>query len=178
MKEFFAKFDKVFTNIIEWFLAVAFAVMVILVFVNVCGRYILGKGITESEEIARMLFVWLTYVGAVLVFKTKSHVMVDILLVFLHGVPRKIVDIIGNLLLGTILAVTFYYSLNLIKANLNLLSPLVKIPMYIVEGIIPVCFLIMFIMNIFHLIGIITTKYEPAPTNAVFAENQGEEEKK
>ena len=178
MKEFSAKFDRIFTEVIEWFLAIAFAVMVILVFVNVCGRYILGKGITESEEIARMLFVWLTYVGAVLVFKTKGHVMVDILLVFLHGVPRKIVDIIGNLLLGTILAVTFYYSLNLIKANLNLLSPLMKFPMYIVEGIIPVCFLIMLIMNVFHLIGIIRTKYEPTSKNQALTGAEGKEEKK
>ena len=94
MNHFVEKVDKVFTKIVEGVTFVGFIAMVLLVFINVVGRYVFKMGIVESEEIARILFVWLTYLGAVLCFKTNSHVLVDILINFLHGVTRKIVDLI------------------------------------------------------------------------------------
>ena len=134
--------------------------MVLLIFVNVVGRYVFRQGITESEEIARILFVWLTYLGAILCFKTNSHVVVDILITFLHGVTRKIVNLISNVLLSGILGLTFYYSLSLIKVNMGTLTPLTKVPLSIVEGIIPVSMLIMLIINLYKMVQIILKKYE------------------
>ena len=160
MKAFVEKLDKVFTGIIEGITFVGFIAMVLLIFVNVVGRYVFRQGITESEEIARILFVWLTYLGAILCFKTNSHVVVDILITFLHGVTRKIVDLISNVLLSGILGMTFYYSTSLIKVNIGTLTPLTKIPLSIVEGIIPVSMLIMLIINLYKMVQIILKKYE------------------
>jgi len=159
LNKFVEKLDKAFTSVITVFTVVGFIAMVLLIFVNVCGRYLFRQGITESEEIARVLFVWLTYCGAILCFKTGSHVMVDILVNFLHGATRKVVDVISNLLVSFILLVSFKYSMALITVNIGLKSPLVKIPMALVEGIIPAAMLIMLLMNIWKLIQIITTKY-------------------
>ena len=117
-------------------------------------------GITESEEIARILFVWLTYLGAILCFKTNSHVLVDILISFLHGVTRKIVDLISNLLLSGILGLTFYHSLSLIKVNLGTLTPLTKIPLSLVEGLIPASMLIMLVINLYKMVQIILKAYD------------------
>ena len=96
MKTFVEKLDRVFTAVIEGITLIGFIAMILLVFVNVVGRFVFRMGITESEEIARILFVWLTYLGAILCFKTNSHVLVDILISFLHGVTRKIVDLIRD----------------------------------------------------------------------------------
>ncbi|MEO5883317.1 MAG: TRAP transporter small permease subunit, partial [Caldimonas sp.] len=41
------------------------ATMVVLVFGNVVLRYGFNSGITASEELSRFLFVWLTFMGAV-----------------------------------------------------------------------------------------------------------------
>ena len=46
-------------------IAVLLAVMVVLVFGNVVLRYGFNSGITVSEELSRWLFVWMTFLGAV-----------------------------------------------------------------------------------------------------------------
>lgn len=160
MESFANKLDKVFTKIIEGVTFVGFIAMVLLVFINVVGRYVFHKGIVQAEEISRILFVWLTYLGAVMCFKTNSHVLVDILIMFLHGTTRKIVDLISNLLVSGILVVTFYYSLNLITVNLGNLTPLTKVPLSVVEGIIPASMLMMLVMNLYRMIRILTKKYD------------------
>ena len=160
MNHFVEKLDKVFTKVIEGITFVGFIAMVLLVFVNVVGRYLFHMGIVESEEIARILFVWLTYLGAVLCFKTNSHVLVDILITFLHGVTRKIVDLISNLLVSGILVVTIYYSWSLVTVNLGNLTPLTKIPLSLVEGIIPASMVMMLVINLYKMIQILMKKYD------------------
>ena len=160
MKTFVEKLDRVFTAVIEGITLIGFFAMILLVFVNVVGRFVFRMGITESEEIARILFVWLTYLGAILCFKTNSHVLVDILISFLHGVTRKIVDLISNLLLSGILGLTFYHSLSLIKVNLGTLTPLTKIPLSLVEGIIPASMLMMLVINLYKMVQIILKAYD------------------
>lgn len=51
----------------------ALAVMVVLVFGNVVLRYGFDSGITISEELARLLFVWATLLGAVVALRDDGH---------------------------------------------------------------------------------------------------------
>ena len=53
------------------------ALMVVLVFGNVVLRYGFNSGITISEELSRLLFVWLTFMGAVVAFREHGHLGVD-----------------------------------------------------------------------------------------------------
>jgi TRAP-type transport system small permease protein len=53
--------------------------MVVLVFGNVVLRYGFNLGITVSEEISRWLFVWLTFLGAIVAMREHGHLGVDTL---------------------------------------------------------------------------------------------------
>jgi TRAP-type C4-dicarboxylate transport system permease small subunit len=57
----------------ENLLIAGFAVMIAIVFGNVVMRYVFDSGITMSEEVSRMIFVWLTFGGAVLVAREGGH---------------------------------------------------------------------------------------------------------
>ena len=46
-------------------MVVALALMVVMVFGNVVLRYGFNSGITVSEELSRWLFVWMTFLGAI-----------------------------------------------------------------------------------------------------------------
>ncbi len=54
-----------YCRLLEWILVASLAVMVVLVFGNVVLRYAFNSGITVSEEVSRWLFVWLTFLGAI-----------------------------------------------------------------------------------------------------------------
>ena len=51
--------------------------MVGMVFGNVLLRWVANSGIQISEEMSRFFFVWLTFVGAVVVMRDNAHLGVD-----------------------------------------------------------------------------------------------------
>lgn len=82
--------------------AACLAVMVLLVAGNVLLRYVFNSGITVSEELARWLFVWLTFLGAIAALAEQGHMGSDLLLDRLGPRSRRWLALAGTLLmLGT-----------------------------------------------------------------------------
>lgn len=52
-------------------------VMATLVFTNVVSRYVFAHSLNWSEEIARYLMVWVTYIGAGLAMREGQHVAIE-----------------------------------------------------------------------------------------------------
>jgi TRAP-type transport system small permease protein len=71
-------------------LMVAFlAAMVVMVFGNVVLRYGFNSGITVSEELSRWLFVWMTFLGAVVALRSHGHLGTDSLVSRLPVAGKK-----------------------------------------------------------------------------------------
>ncbi len=54
-------------------MVICLAAMVVMVFGNVVLRYGFNSGITVSEELARWLFVWMTFLGAFVALRARRH---------------------------------------------------------------------------------------------------------
>lgn len=50
-------------------------VMALAVFVNVVLRYGFGTGIAASEELSRLLFVWMVFIGAAAAYPRSEHMV-------------------------------------------------------------------------------------------------------
>ena len=88
----FALADRVlrgYTRVLDALSGLCLAVMVVLVFGNVVLRYTLNSGITVSEELSRWLFVWLTFMGAVVALREHGHLGTDALVSRLPAVGKK-----------------------------------------------------------------------------------------
>ncbi len=70
-------------------MAICLAVMVVLVFGNVVMRYGFNSGITLSEELSRWLFVWMTFMGAIVALKEHGHLGTDMLVGKLGAAGKK-----------------------------------------------------------------------------------------
>lgn len=75
---------------IGYLIAAMLAVMVVLVFGNVVMRYAFNSGFTISEELSRWLFVWLTFLGAVIALRSNSHLGTDMLVGRLGPTGKRI----------------------------------------------------------------------------------------
>ena len=75
----FARIIHRYCQLIEALIAIALALMVVLVFGNVVMRYAFNSGFTVSEELSRWLFVWLTFLGAVVALRDNAHLGTDML---------------------------------------------------------------------------------------------------
>jgi TRAP-type C4-dicarboxylate transport system permease small subunit len=75
---------------IEYMIAACMAGMVVLVFGNVMLRYGFNSGITLSEELSRWLFVWMTFLGAIVALRKHEHLGTDMLVGRLGPIGKKI----------------------------------------------------------------------------------------
>ena len=71
------RFNAVVNRALEGFLIVGFVAMTLVIFLQVIFRYFLLQSLSWSEEVARYLFVWLTFLGASVVARSQSHITVE-----------------------------------------------------------------------------------------------------
>ena len=62
-----------FQRISNMLLAACLGVMALAVFVNVVLRYGFGSGLPASEELSRLLFVWMVFIGATAAYPAGEH---------------------------------------------------------------------------------------------------------
>ena len=62
-----------FARISQVLMAGCLGVMAVAVFVNVVLRYGFGSGIAASEELSRLLFVWMVFIGAAAAYPAGGH---------------------------------------------------------------------------------------------------------
>lgn len=90
--------EKYVLHLFNTLIVLFLAVMLILVFGNVVLRYGFNSGITISEEVSRILFVWLTFLGAVVAMKEHAHLGVDSLTKRLPPLGKKICVVVTSIL--------------------------------------------------------------------------------
>lgn len=134
----FAKFEEklfFFLKTIAFFLMLA---MVTIIFSQVVARYALGNSLTWSEEVGRHIFVWMTFLGAALAVRTKSHVALDMLV---NHLPRKLqvaVLVLGHLVMMIFAAVLIYAGVYMITLGSHQMSAALQIPMKYIYIILPI----------------------------------------
>ena len=112
-----------YCRLLEGVIAACLAVMVVLVFCNVVLRYAFNSGITVSEELSRWLFVWLTFLGAVIGLREHAHLGTDLLVGRLGPGGKKVCLVIGYALMLMVCAMLFSGSLEQTKINWDVTAP-------------------------------------------------------
>jgi len=112
-----------YCRLLEALIALALAVMVVLVFGNVVLRYAFNSGITVSEEVSRWLFVWLTFLGAIVALKEHGHLGTDMLVGRLPVLGKKLCLVLGQLLMLYICWLLFKGSLDQARINWDVAAP-------------------------------------------------------
>jgi len=85
-------------GVVETLMVIALGLIVLLVFSNVVGRYALGASFAGAEELSRLLFVWLVFLGAVLTLRRRAHLGVELVQARLPVWARRSCAIVTHLL--------------------------------------------------------------------------------
>lgn len=78
-----------FDRIEEVFLVGSLAFNVVLIFIQVVMRYVFQNSLSWSEELARYVFLWQTWVGASYAVRMRRHFRVEMLVDLMKGRLRK-----------------------------------------------------------------------------------------
>ena len=116
-------------RLLEAVIALCLAVMVVLVFGNVLLRYGFNSGITLSEELSRWLFVWMTFMGAVVALKEHGHLGTDMLVGRLGPVGKKVCLGLSQVLMLFVCWLLFKGSYEQAKVNYDSTSAVMEVSM-------------------------------------------------
>lgn len=120
--------DAVF-RAVETVIALMLAIMVVLVFGNVVLRYGFNSGITLSEEVSRWLFIWITFLGALVALRERAHLGVDMVVAKLPPLGKKICLVLSYLTMMYILWLLFQGSLMQTQINWAVSAPVTGLSM-------------------------------------------------
>jgi TRAP-type transport system small permease protein len=121
-------------RLLEALLFLAMLAMVVMVFGNVVLRYAFNSGITVSEELSRWLFVWMTFMGAILGLKEHAHLGTDMLVGRLGPTGKRVCLVIAQSLMLFATVVLFQGSLAQTRINLDVEAPVTGASMAWVYG--------------------------------------------
>lgn len=80
--------ESLFRRLSSTVMAICLGVMALSVFVNVVLRYGFGSGVAASEELSRLLFVWMVFIGATAAYPAGEHMTFTSLVGLLRHKPR------------------------------------------------------------------------------------------
>ena len=125
--------DSLF-KVLEAFLAVCMVAMVIMVFGNVVLRYLFNSGITVSEEMSRIVFIWLVFVGAIVAMREQAHLGIDTLVTRLPRLGKKVCLAISDVLMLMCCGLFFWGTWLQHEVNATNIAPVTGLNMIWVYG--------------------------------------------
>ncbi len=153
-------FNKV-NKLLEWFLIIIFALLVLDVLFQVFSRYLLGTSFTWTEEFARFSLIWMTILGAAYLNAKREHLSMDFLYQkFSTANKRRVSILIEVFIFLFALVVMVIGGLNLVYTTLHLeqLSGTLRIPLGHVYAIMPFSGLLIMCFSIYHISNIYSSK--------------------
>jgi TRAP-type transport system small permease protein len=85
--------------LVEYLMAIALTVLLLAVFGNSLLRYAFNTGIPAAEEVARLMFVWITFLGAILALRRHALLGIELIQAMLPRWARRICAFISHALI-------------------------------------------------------------------------------
>lgn len=117
------KLVDAYFNLLKLLAVACLVTMVVLVFGNVVLRYGFNESILISEELSRWAFVWLTFLGAVVLLRERGHMTVDLALRAMPSWSERGCMILSQLLMLGCSGLFLWGSWQQVQINLHVPSP-------------------------------------------------------
>jgi TRAP-type C4-dicarboxylate transport system permease small subunit len=119
-------------------LAIAtFAGMFACVIAQVVFRYFLGSPLTWSDELARYLFVWCSFLGWIVAARRRTHLGVDVLATRLPARGAAALRLVGAVAAIAFAAVLAFYGVRVMARNVDVDTTTLFFTMGAVYAIVP-----------------------------------------
>lgn len=134
---------------------IIFALMVIIGTYQITTRYFFNKPSTVSEELLTYSFTWMALLASALVFGKRDHMRMGFLADKLTGTPRKILEIVIELLVMLLAgSVLVYGGATIMQLTMTQVTASLGIPMGIVYTVVPLSGVIIVFYSILNIIDL------------------------
>lgn len=146
---------------IEILIAIFLALMVVFTFLNVVLRYIFSSGFAWSEEISRLCFIYLVYLGSIVAARDNAHLMVDALIVRVPAKAQKVIYIAIQAITIWLLAMLTQGSWQWAMMKKSDVWPITHFPVFLINVIGAVLGVAYIAICVVNLVRMIVGKEDP-----------------
>ena len=135
-----------------------FAIMVLVVFLQVVARYVFNSPPSWTEELARYCQVWIVILTSSVCIRKGTHLAVDYLSHRMSAILKAFVKLLINFLIAVYAAVVTVFGWKLMIVGQYQVSPAIQINMSHVYLIFPLGGSLMFLEAVLKLISLLRKK--------------------
>jgi len=115
-------------RVIDWGLVGAAALMIALVFFNVC-THIAGFDLAQTTEVCEMMMVWVTFLGGASITRRSGQMVITEFIDKIDGKARFVADFFVQLFALVVLGILFWAGIQIIGNNWGNYLVVLNIPM-------------------------------------------------
>lgn len=123
---------------VEPILAFLMAAVILLLFVSVCARYVFIAPLTWAEELARLILVWISFLGTYLAHRYGQHIAVTALVSRMARFGQLLVRLGVASIVLAFMAVLTWFGTRYALAFMSTRSQLLAFPIGLVYAAMPV----------------------------------------
>lgn len=147
-------FDKIVVRVVRTIAFIMFALMITVVFAQVILRYFTTASLAWSDEIARFLMIWISFLGVTIIhYSDAGHPGMDFLADRLPLRPRTIINAILNVALVIGFAALAIAGAKFTITNHSFTSTVLGWPNSYKYVVFPICMVLMGIKSLRRLIA-------------------------
>ncbi|MBI9104944.1 MAG: TRAP transporter small permease [Spirochaetales bacterium] len=143
------KIENWMNKILETIITIVFFTIVITILLVVL-RYIFNTGITGGNELMEYLFVYTTAIGSAIAIGKNEHIRIGYFVERCAPAVQLITDLFGTACIALIHIVFMNLSYSWIAKVGHSESPVLRIPMRMVQISVPICCILSILYCIFH----------------------------
>lgn len=113
---------------VDWCVGALVGVLVLLVLSGILARYIFNHSLAWSDELAGLLFVWLTMTGSVAAMRRKSHMAMGVVIKMLAPARQRIAGLCVTGLVVAFLVIMLREGIGLAHLTMGDVSPVLDLP--------------------------------------------------
>lgn len=160
------KLAQGFDRITDWLMAALLAFMVIVVFSSVVLRYAFGTGWTGAEELSRLAFVWLVFVGVASSMRRGELMAFSMIRDRFPTLFRRVVDSISWLMVAVASGMAAMGGWNQMQFGWTINSPVVGYPLAVAMLPVMVSMIALAVLALVQLVNVWRGQPQPHAADA------------
>ena len=136
---------------LEWFAGTLFLALFFLNILRIFLRYFLGVAWLWEPDFSRLLFIWIVFIGATVLYVGKGHLVVDFFLARMQPKIRERMHFMIDLVSAIFLAALVLKGIEVTKVRMRIPFDTWDLPTGYAYMAVPICSAIMIIVTLIRM---------------------------
>lgn len=136
---------------LEWFTGTLFLILFLLNILRITLRYFLGVAWLWEPDFSRLLFIWIVFIGATVLYAGKGHLVVDFFLTRMESNTRERMHFIIDLVTTTFLTTLVLRGIEVTKVRMRIPFDTWDLPTGYAYMAVPICGAIMIAITLVRM---------------------------